>query len=188
MALAQRRVGSLGTAPALLTAQTLAVAGCYPGPGRLRIDGVGVSDCVSNGRLIDTFWCVMCPYLSPPLLSPKRQSHPERVGRCPRAVRARTATGCVRAIRVNLPVLACPTGLRPEPAQATPRLIRVEGLGGPGAREAAPGAGTGTAGRCAGCNYCNWHDAEAVRPTYPAQLAGWVSAWINSDNVRRVET
>ena len=59
MALAQRRVGSLGTAPALLTAQTLAVAGCYPGPGRLRIDGVGVSDCVSNGRLIDTFWCVI---------------------------------------------------------------------------------------------------------------------------------
>ena len=49
-ALPRVAVGRLGTAPALLTAKTLAAAGHVPAPGkgRLRVDGMGV--CRVEGR------------------------------------------------------------------------------------------------------------------------------------------
>ena len=119
---AQRRVsvGRLGTAPALLTAQTLAAAENYPGPGRgrLRIGGVGVflSEGPGQGTLARYIW--VWDVLSLSVASPALSDASESLGP------GRAATGLVRVIRVTLSGSGLPRTFGPG------RCTRVAGLGG----------------------------------------------------------
>ena len=131
-------VGGLGTAPALLTVQTLAAHDPGPRRGHLRIDRMGV--CRLEGRLARYIlvWDRISLFGASPALSNESKSPESQAGPRARAL-AWVSTGSNRArlshpshfVRVG-PTSGPParTGTGQSQGQATARRIRVAGLGG----------------------------------------------------------